>query len=58
MKGPTVIGLLLLLGGIALYLFTPGHVTWGNHHYVKHWLAYGMMGVGAIFTLVGARSRG
>jgi hypothetical protein len=47
----------LLLAGAALWLFTPHRVTWGNHHYVKHWLAYGLMGVGALFTIVGARRR-
>jgi hypothetical protein len=57
MKGPTTIGLVLLLAGVGLWLFTPSHVTWGNHHYLKHWLAYGLMGVGALFTLVGARRR-
>ena len=57
MKGPTTLGLVLLAVGVALYFFTPHNVTWGNHHYIKHWLAYGLMGVGALFTLVGVRGR-
>ena len=33
----------------------PGHVTWGNHHYLKHVFSYGLMGVGALFLLTSAR---
>jgi len=57
MKGPTTIGLVLLLAGVLLWLFTPHNVTWGDHHYLRHWISYGLMAVGAIFTLVGARGR-
>ena len=55
MRGPAVIGLVLLAVGAAIWLFTPSHVTWGNHHYVKHFVSYGLMGVGALFLLVGTR---
>jgi hypothetical protein len=54
-KGPTVIGLVLLVAGIAVWLITPRNVTWGNHHYLKHIASYGLMGVGALFLLVGSR---
>ena len=57
MKGPTVIGLILLAAGAILWYVTPHNVTWGNHHYVRHILSYGLLGLGAIFTLVGARGR-
>ena len=57
MKGPTTIGLVLLLAGVGLWLFTPHNVTWGNHHYVRHILSYGLLGLGSIFTLVGTRGR-
>jgi len=55
MKGPTVIGLVLLAAGILLWLVTPRNVTWGDHHYLKHWLSYGLIGLGALFTIVGVR---
>lgn len=55
MKGPAVIGLVLLvLGGYFLFT-TPSGVTWGNHHYLKHVLSYGLIGVGALFLIVGSR---
>ena len=57
MKGPTVIGLIALLAGAAIWLFTPHSVTWGNHHYLRHWVSYGLMGLGALFLILGARSR-
>jgi hypothetical protein len=57
MKGPTIIGLVALLVGVGLWLFTPHNVTWGNHHYLRHWVSYGLMGVGALFLLAGARGR-
>jgi hypothetical protein len=50
-----LIGLLVLLAGGLLWFFTPSNVTWGNHHYVKHVVMYGLMGVGALFLIVGAR---
>ena len=55
MKGPAVIGLVLLAAGVLVLLGTPGHVTWGNHHYLKHLLSYGLMGVGALFLVASAR---
>ena len=55
MKGPAVIGLLLLAAGALVLLGTPSHVTWGNHHYLKHVFSYGLMGVGALFLLTSAR---
>ena len=57
MRGPKLIGLVALLAGAALYFFGPRTVTWGNHHYLRHWVSYGLMGVGALFLLVGSRSR-
>ena len=57
MKGPTTIGLIALLAGAAIWLFTPHGVTWGNHHYLRHWVSYGLMGTGALFLIIGARSR-
>jgi hypothetical protein len=57
MRGPTSIGLVLLAAGAAIYFFTPHHVTWGNHHYLRQWISYGLMGVGALFVLVGSRRR-
>ena len=55
MKGPAVIGLLLLAAGALVLFNTPAHVTWGNHHYLKHVVSYGLMGVGALFLLTSAR---
>jgi len=50
------IGLALLALGVLLWFFTPTHVTWGNHHYLKHLVIYGLVGVGALFLIVGRRS--
>jgi hypothetical protein len=50
------IGLALLVAGVLIWFFTPSHVTWGNHHYVKHIVTYGLIGVGALFLIVGRRS--
>lgn len=55
MKGPALIGLVLLAAGALVLFGTPGHVTWGNHHYLKHVFSYGLMGVGALFLLTSAR---
>jgi len=50
-----LIGVVLLAAGALLWFFTPGHVTWGNHHYLKHLVTWGLIGVGALFLIVGAR---
>ena len=54
-KGPAVIGLVLLIAGAWLAFATPSQVTWGNHHYLKHLVSYGLIGFGALFLLVGSR---
>ena len=56
MKGPTTIGLIALLAGAAIWLFTPHSVTWGNHHYLRHVIVYGLIAVGALFLITGLRS--
>ena len=55
MKGPAVIGVVLLVAGGLVLFVTPSHVTWGNHHYLKHFVSYGLIAVGALFLLVGSR---
>ena len=55
MKGPAVIGLVLLAAGALVLFSTPSQVSWGNHHYLKHFVSYGLLGVGALFLLVGSR---
>ena len=55
MNGRARIGLLFLVAGAALLYLTPHHVTWGNHHYIKHAVTYGLLGIGAIFLLAGSR---
>lgn len=55
MKGPAVIGAVLLAAGALILFMTPSHVTWGNHHYLKHVVSYGLIGIGALFLLVGSR---
>ena len=50
------IGLVLLVAGVLVWFFTPSHVTWGNHHYLKHFVMYGLIAVGALFLVVGRRS--
>ena len=55
MNSRAAIGILLIGAGALIFFFTPSNVTWGNHHYIRHFVQYGLMGVGAIFILVGAR---
>ena len=55
MNPRAVIGLLLLAAGALIWFFTPSNVTWGNHHYLKHFVSYGLMAAGGLFLLVGAR---
>jgi hypothetical protein len=57
MKGPLVIGLVCLAAGGFLWFTTPHNVTWGNHHYFKHLASYALLGIGALFTIVGVRSK-
>ena len=56
MNPRAAIGLALLALGVLLWFFTPSHVTWGNHHYVKHFVIYGLVAVGALFLIVGRRT--
>ena len=51
------IGAVLVLLGAAVWLFTPSHVVWGNHHYVHHIAGYALMAIGAVFLLAGSRGR-
>jgi hypothetical protein len=46
---------LLALGGV-LWVATPHNVTWGNHHYLRHAVVYGLIAVGALFLITGLRS--
>ena len=55
MKGPAIIGLVLLAAGGLILFGTPSHVTWGNHHYLKHFVSYGLIAVGALFLVAGSR---
>jgi hypothetical protein len=55
-KPQAKVGMAMIALGGAIWLFTPSHVTWGNHHYFKHALAGGLIAVGALFLLVGSRS--
>ena len=55
MKGPAIIGIILLAVGGWIMFTTPSHVVWGNHHYLKHFVQYGCLGLGALFLLVGLR---
>ena len=55
MNPRALIGVLLIAAGALIWFFTPANVTWGNHHYLKHFVSYGLMGAGALFLLVGAR---
>lgn len=55
MNPRALIGVFLLGAGLLIWLLTPSQVTWGNHHYLKHLVTYGLIGVGALFLLVGAR---
>lgn len=56
MNARAAIGLALLVVGALLWFFTPHGVTWGNHHHLKHIVSWGLMGVGALFLLVGRRA--
>lgn len=47
---------LLALGGV-LWVVTPHHATWGNYHYLRHGVVYGLIAVGALFLLTGLRSK-
>ena len=55
MNSRASLGVSLLLVGALIWFFTPSHVTWGNHHYLKHALSFGLMGLGALFLVVGSR---
>ena len=55
MKGPAVIGIVLLVAGGLILFTTPSGVTWGNHHYLKHVFSYGLIAAGALFLVVGSR---
>jgi hypothetical protein len=55
MNGRAATGLVLLVAGALIWFFTPANVTWGDHHYLKHVVSWGLMGVGALFLLVGSR---
>ena len=55
MKGPAVIGVVLLVAGALILFTTPSNVTWGHHHYLKHFVSYGLIAVGALFLIVGSR---
>ena len=46
---------LLALGGV-LWVVTPHHVIWGNHHFLRHGVVYGPIAVGALFLITGLRS--
>jgi hypothetical protein len=54
-KGPSLIGIVLVALGVLLWWRTPGGVTWGNHHYLKHVLAAALCGLGVVFFMAGAR---
>lgn len=55
MNGRASLGVSLLLAGALIWFFTPSHVTWGSHHYLKHALSFGLMGLGALLLVVGSR---
>ena len=55
MNGRAIIGLVLLAAGVFIWFTTPSNVTWGNHHYLKHFVQYGLIAAGALFLIVGAR---
>jgi hypothetical protein len=54
-NGRAVIGLFFLAAAALLWMVTPAHVTWGNHHYLKHIAIYSLAGLGALFLVVGRR---
>ena len=45
MNSRTAVGLGLLALGVLVWMVTPRNVTWGNHHYLRHWLTYGLIAV-------------
>jgi hypothetical protein len=51
-----LIGGVLVAAGVLIWFLTPSNVTWGNHHYFKHIVTYGLIGVGALFLIVGRRA--
>ena len=55
MNPRAIVGLLLVVAGALVWFTTPHGVTWGNHHEFKQLLAYGLLGAGALFLLVGSR---
>lgn len=55
MNPRALIGFFLLAVGAAIWLFTPHNVTWGNHHSLRHFASWALIGLGGIFLLVGAR---
>jgi hypothetical protein len=57
MNGRATIGLVLIAIGALLWFVTPGHVTWGNHHYLRHGASYALLFVGALFLIAGSRGR-
>jgi hypothetical protein len=57
MNGRATIGLVLIAIGALLWFVTPGHVTWGNHHYLRHGASYALLFVGALFLITGSRGR-
>ncbi len=55
MNARAKLGIALLAIAALIWFFTPQGVTWGNHHYVKHWLAGVCALTGAVFLLTGTR---
>jgi hypothetical protein len=55
MNSRAIVGLLFVIVGALMWLATPHQVTWGNHHYFKHMVAFGFIGLGTLFLLVGSR---
>jgi hypothetical protein len=54
-NGRAAIGIVCIAAAALLWIFTPGHITWGNHHYARHFVIYGLVALGGVFVLVGAR---
>jgi hypothetical protein len=54
-KAQSLIGLVLVGLGALLWFRTPGGITWGNHHYLKHIAAAILCGLGVVFFMAGAR---
>ncbi len=55
MNSRAVIGVIFLAAGAVVWLGTPGHVTWGNHHYLRHVVSAVLVALGLLFVFVGAR---